>query len=147
MARQISYGYIVFKHETDFGYDEYIINTSAVDGHVYEIGEDNTLEGPLELYSNGYHFYENPLDVDLRRNPGEYDGLEYGLVEISGDIAHDNSEYISCTNRIKLIRKLTRRELLDCITVKVMNQQFQEVVGQNNGFLMESLIEKVVNLR
>lgn len=55
------------------------------------------------------------LDVDLYKRPEEYDNLVYGLMEISGDVVHDNSEYISCTNRIKLVRKMTRQELLDCI--------------------------------
>ena len=69
------------------------------------------IKGDLEFCKNGFHFCEMPLDLDIYYTPSP--NIIYGLVEILGDVKHDTIYHKSITNRIRLIKTLTRSQLLE----------------------------------
>ena len=70
-------------------------------GNTYELREDET----LEICHCGFHFCKNPIDVF-----GYYSNdFLIAEVEALGDIQQEGTKY--CTNKIKIVKELTKEQL------------------------------------
>ncbi len=75
---------------------------------VFRVGEVASVDGALVLCRNGIHFCWNLNDID------EYYNLRNSViceVEILGDIVNQEDMKKSCTNRLKVLRILTKEEV------------------------------------
>ena len=75
---------------------------------IFRVGEVATVDGALVLCRNGIHFCWNLNDID------EYYNLRNSViceVEILGDIVNQEDMKKSCTNRLKVLRILTKEEV------------------------------------
>lgn len=75
---------------------------------VFRVGEIAAVDGALVLCRNGIHFCWNLNDID------EYYNLRNSViceVEILGDIVNQEDMKKSCTNRLKVLRILTKEEV------------------------------------
>jgi hypothetical protein len=77
----------------------------------FKVNTIYNISGELEFCKNGFHFCEMPLDVDICYTPAQ--NIIYGLVEILGDVKHDIIHHKSITNKIRLIKTLSRSQLLE----------------------------------
>jgi hypothetical protein len=77
----------------------------------YEVGKVYEIKGELEFCANGFHFCPFPLDVDKWYE--KYSNVEYAVIEALGNILHDT--YKSITSKIKIIKRITREELLEYV--------------------------------
>jgi hypothetical protein len=94
-----------------YGYKAFIKGLKAWNNFQYEIGKIYETSEPLEFCKNGFHFCMMPIDVDFHYGPGS--DIEYGIVEILGDVIHDKVPYKSITNKIKVIKLIDRSEFFD----------------------------------
>lgn len=81
-------------------------------GFQYEVGKEYELpKGELpKACENGFHACENPADLFIFYSPNE--GNRYCLVELSG-VIDSSSAKKTCASRIKIIRELTIKEVVD----------------------------------
>ena len=96
----------------------------------YKVGEIEEVEGPLEICSNGIHFCWNLNDVD------EYYSLRNHViceVEPLGDIIGDAEGKKFCTNRLKVLRILTREEVLEISNTGEGNTGYMNTGSWNTG--------------
>src|SRR3990172_635470 len=77
-------------------------------GFTYEVGQDYTVEGDIELCENGFHFCENPLDV-LDFYP--LVGGKFALVSTTGDVKKDDKK--SVTNKIHIEAELGLADFIE----------------------------------
>lgn len=77
----------------------------------YEIGKIYETINPLRFCYNGFHYCEMPYDIDKYFKP-ETDNIVYGLVEILGDVKYDIQYHNAITNKIRVVKTLTRNELI-----------------------------------
>ena len=75
----------------------------------YEVGETYTLDGELELCENGFHFC-NILNACYHYYPNNNDTI-ICLVEPLGDIVCDFHDNKLATNKIKIVKQLTKEEI------------------------------------
>ena len=78
-------------------------------GFKFEVGKEYKTSGNLEMCENGFHFCWNLNDVHNYYNLGLSVICE---VEILGDIINEPDMSKSCTNHIKIVRLLTKEEVL-----------------------------------
>ena len=112
------------------GYKAFKKELKAFNGFQYEVGQTYETSDALKFSANGFHYCEMPLDLDIFHKPKDMDQLikiygndlalsaysiEYAEVEILGDVMHDITKHQSITNKIKILRTLSREELLACI--------------------------------
>lgn len=98
----------------------------------YKIGETYELpEGQeLKICKSGFHFCENPIDVF-----GYYDDTLRTVVaevEALGDIQQEGTKY--CTNKIKIVREVTREELQELIVDDKCNTGSKNCGKYNSGY-------------
>ena len=96
----------------------------------FKVGEIAEVEGPLEICSNGIHFCWNLNDVD------EYYSLRNHViceVEPLGDIIGDTEGKKFCTNRLKVLRILTREEVLEISNTGEGNTGYMNTGDWNTG--------------
>ena len=75
---------------------------------VFRVGETVEVGGELKLCENGIHFCWNLNDIN------EYYNLRDSViceVEILGDILNQEDMNKSCTNKLKVLRMLTKEEV------------------------------------
>lgn len=75
---------------------------------IFRVGEIASVDGELALCRNGIHFCWNLNDIN------EYYNLRNSViceVEILGDIVNQEDMKKSCTNRLKVLRILTKEEV------------------------------------
>lgn len=75
----------------------------------YKVGETYTYDGTIQLYSRGYHFCDTPLAVLLHYPP---DKSRYCIVEALDEPLHEAGNHEFCTSKIKILREITFKELL-----------------------------------
>ena len=98
--------------EKKIGYKGFNVDSNNVldcRGFKFEAGKDYKTSGKLEMCGNGFHFCWNLNDVHNFYNLGSSVICE---VEILGDIENDSDMTKSCTNHIKIVRLLTKEEVL-----------------------------------
>jgi hypothetical protein len=86
-------------------------NLTARNSFQYVVGMTYTTEDPIGLCANGFHFCTYPMAVDLYYKPS--DTTEYVVVEALGKYIHDDTKFV--TNKLKIIKKITREQLLECL--------------------------------
>lgn len=76
---------------------------------IFRVGEIASVDGELKLCKNGIHYCWNLNDID-----GYYDLRNSVIceVEILGDIVNQEDMKKSCTNRLKVLRILTKEDVL-----------------------------------
>ena len=96
----------------------------------FKVGEIAEVEGPLEICSNGIHFCRKLNDVN------EYYSLRDHViceVEPLGDIAGDTEGKKFCTNRLKVLRILTKEEVLGISNTGKDNTGYMNTGDCNTG--------------
>jgi hypothetical protein len=91
------------------GFKAFYPGLKAQNGFQFKVGETYTQTGELKFCENGFHFCEFPLDLDRYFKPRSFQKLEYALVEILGDVKHDINHHKSITNKIKIVKRISRK--------------------------------------
>jgi hypothetical protein len=86
----------------------------------YIVGQTYHHANPLVMGSSGFHFCLIPIDLDNFYDPGSYNynygyagDIEYAQVLILGQVIHDTKNHQSITDKIKIIKKITRENFFD----------------------------------
>ena len=98
----------------------------------YKVGEVAQVKGPLEICKNGIHFCWKVNDVS------QYYSLSCHViceVEPLGEIIPDSDGNKCCTDRLKVIRVLTREEILELSNTGKENTGYMNTGGRNTGDL------------
>jgi hypothetical protein len=86
-------------------------------GFIYEIDKVYETTNPLEFRKEGFHYCDFPLDVDRFyyncSNKPNMSEVVYALVHILGDVKHDKISHNSITNKIRIIKLITRAEFFN----------------------------------
>lgn len=96
----------------------------------YKVGEIAEVEGPLEICKNGIHFCWKVNDVS------QYYSLSCHViceVEPLGEIITDSDGNKCCTDRLKVIRVLTREEILELSNTGKENTGYMNTGDRNIG--------------
>lgn len=75
---------------------------------IFKVGEIAEVNGELKLCANGIHFCWNPNDIN------DYYNLRKSViaeVEILGDIVNQSDLKKSCTNKLRVVRVLTKEQV------------------------------------
>lgn len=97
---------------------------------VFRVGEVAEVSGKLELCKNGIHFCWNLNDIN------EYYNLRDSViceVEIIGDIVNPEDMKKSCTNKLKVIRILTKEEVWKISNTGLYNTGYINTGNRNTG--------------
>ena len=91
-----------------------------MNGFKFEIGKTYEYNKPLVIGFSGFHFCMIPIDVDNFYEPEPYNDnygymgdIEYAVVLILGNVIHDTKNHQSVTNKIKIIKKISRDNFFD----------------------------------
>jgi hypothetical protein len=79
-------------------------------GFKYEEGKEYKHDGTIGIYSKGFHFCENPLDVL------SYDKLNDSIIaeiESIGETKGDDKDSEKVTSHIKIVRRIALKEFID----------------------------------
>jgi len=76
---------------------------------VFEIGKVAEIKGKLVMCDNGIHYCRELNNVHSFYNLGQ---SVIGIVEILGEIINDSDFKKSCTNKLKIVKLLTKEEVL-----------------------------------
>lgn len=80
-------------------------------GFQYEVGKEYELEGPIDMYSRGFHACRQAADVFKFYPPYKANGLtRYCIVEISGDIEEDDDKV--CGSHIKILEEISLKDMI-----------------------------------
>ncbi len=83
-------------------------------GFQFEEGKEYFLDGEPVLCENGFHFCKD-LVLTLEYYP-DFDNNEYAEVEAVGDVVYEEpTQHKCCTNRIRIVRVISREELLTIV--------------------------------
>jgi hypothetical protein len=102
------------------GYKAFNKGLKANNGFQYEIGIVYHTMEPLKFCYNGFHFCEMPMDVDLFYKPSN--NTEYAIIEILGDVIYDIEYHNAITNKFRIIKCLSRDELIKCCVGKLVTE-------------------------
>jgi|694.fasta_scaffold37717_2 hypothetical protein len=106
---------IIKSCEENIGFKGFYKGLYSLTGFKYKIGHIYEIKGELKLCENGINFCLNPLDVELFFTSNS--NIEYCIIQALGDIEHYYDLKLSITNKIKIIKKISRKELLNYFTV------------------------------
>jgi len=86
-------------------------NLTSKYGFQYEVGKVYEIDkNELQLGKCGFHFCECALDVDYWYPPNK--DTTYAVIEVLGDAICNNIDSNAVTNKIKIHRQITRKELI-----------------------------------
>ncbi len=97
---------------------------------IFRVGEIASVDGELALCRNGIHFCWNLNDID------EYYNLRNSViceVEILGDIVNQEDMKKSCTNRLKILRILTKEDVWKISNTGHDNTGYINTGNRNTG--------------
>jgi hypothetical protein len=94
----------------------------------YEVGKEYALKGNPVVCNNGFHFCKTLLAVNDYYRLNESRVCE---VEALGDIAKEGGKY--CTNRIKILRELSRDEIITLANIGCENAGIGNSGNRNSG--------------
>lgn len=97
---------------------------------IFRVGETAEVSGPLELCRNGIHFCWNLNDIN------EYYNLRNSViceVEILGDIVNQEDMKKSCTNKLKVVRMLTKEDVWKISNTGTDNTGYINTGDRNTG--------------
>ena len=99
-------------------------------GKRYEVGGTASVPGPLELCKNGIHFCWNLNDVhehyDLRNSV-------ICEIEVLGEIVNQEDMKKSCTDKIRVLRALTKEQVLQISNTGTCNTGLMNSGDMNSG--------------
>ena len=106
-------------------------------GFQYEVGEEYTLKGKLEICESGFHFCKNPFDC-----LGYYDNIEGDkrlfLVEALGEVITEDDK--SVTNKIKILEEI--KDIEKFFDENINKYEFDWDIFSKHQKLSESFIDK-----
>ena len=120
------------------------MNMEAIkgDGMVYELNKEYTHDDDVKCKQSGYHYFNSIRDVMYMYDLNESRLFE---CELNGD-EFDHVDMVHCTNKIKLIREITKEEITkyieDNLDILVNDEHWnvrREVARQGYG------LDKLVN--
>ena len=97
-------------HETIHGYKGFEPNMTCR-GFQYEVGKTYEMDGEIKPCKRGFHFCRNAADVLNYYGGYGGEGCRYAEVEAFKDVIDVDDK--SVTSRIRIVRELTRAELLE----------------------------------
>ena len=85
------------------------MNMEAIRGNemIYELNKEYVYDGDVKCRRSGYHYFDSIRDVMTLYNLNESRLFE---CELNGDV-FDYDGIVHCTNKIKLIREITKEEI------------------------------------
>ena len=95
-------------------------------GMVYELNKEYTYDGDVECGKLGYHYFDSIRDVMILYNLNESRLFE---CELNGD-KFDHDDMVHCTNKIKLIREISKEEITKYIEDnldELVNDEYEDV--------------------
>ena len=104
------------------------INMEAIKGDymMYKLNKEYTYDGKVKCRHVGYHYFESIRDVMTLYNLNESRLFE---CELNGD-KFDCDDIVHCTNKIKLVREITKEEIL-----KYIEDNIEELVNDEDWFV------------
>ena len=133
------------------GYKALDEHMCAVNGNKmqYELNKEYVLDGDLEINKNGYHFCKDLIWVLFTYNNinnnrfFEIDTLDGEVQSLSGTLGSYDLCNIdrNCSNKIKLVREIYRKELNDYITANI-----DGIIESDNDFIKYVLISNQYHL-
>jgi hypothetical protein len=97
---------------------------------IFEVGKTYTLKGDPIMCQQGYHYCRNLNDIDQHYNLRSSVICE---VEILGKTVHDTDGRKSCTNKIKIIKMLTKEQVWSISNTGQNNTGFMNSGDMNSG--------------
>ena len=95
----------------------------------FKVGETYQIEGELKICDNGFHYCNKLIDCFNYYNFDSNNKV--ALVEILGDIQTENDK--SCTNKIKIVREISRNEVLNLVNIGKNNTGRGNLGDKNLG--------------
>ena len=85
------------------------MNMEAINGNdmIYEMNKEYVHDGDVICRQSGYHYFESIRDVMYFYNLNESRLFE---CELNGDV-FDHDGIVHCTNKIKLVREISKEEI------------------------------------
>ena len=74
----------------------------------YELNKEYTLDSELRICRNGYHFCKELINVYKYYS---YNSRVFEIDTLDGDIESDRGNIKYCSNRIKLVREISKEEI------------------------------------
>lgn len=94
----------------------------------YEVGKTYKLKGKIEICKNGFHFCKNLIDCF-----GYYPtNSRIAEVIALGEVITEDDK--SCTDKIHILRELSREEILQKVNVGIRNTNIANEGNYNSGF-------------
>ena len=109
---------------------------------VYELNKEYTHYGKVKCRQSGYHYFDSIRDVMCMYNLNETRLFE---CELNGD-NFDHDGIVHCTNKIKLVREITKEEI-----TKYIEDNLEELVNDENWYVRGEVakqgyrLDKLVN--
>ena len=115
--------------ENNFGIKGFDENLKCK-GYQFSIGKTHTEEVTPKLCGRGFHYCKTIKDVfSFYKNDGRN---RFCLIEVLGDV--DEGVEKSCTNKIKIVRELSKQEVSNGITDEFVAKQMKEMCDK--GFMI-----------
>ena len=85
------------------------MNMEAIKGNgmIYEMNKEYTHDGDVKCRHSGYHYFDSIRDVIYMYY---FDETRVFECELNGDV-FDHDDIVHCTNKIKLIREISKEEI------------------------------------
>ena len=81
---------------------------------IYEVcGKKYTTDNPPPLWTNGFRFTD--MSFDLFKTFDDDPNIEYAMIHILGDIVHNIEYNYSLTNKFKIIKVMSKEQILDML--------------------------------
>ena len=109
-------------------------------GKQYKVGETATQDGKLKFCRNGIHFCTKIEDC-FRYYPID---LEYKMAEVEaiGDVLYSHEDSTCCTNKLRIVRKVSILKLLDNEEYKKAEQKHISSISVVTARLVKALNKK-----
>ena len=101
-------------------------------GFQYDIGKTYKHSGDIKICNSGFHFCRELKNVDGFYNFRNNDNV-YAEIEASNEVVDENDKTKSVTNTIKIIREISREELLNTLNFGKNNLGFYNTGDSNTG--------------
>lgn len=125
------------KNDVVIGYKafnaDWTCNPTGENPYQYALGETFTMEEQPIVGKQGFHFCHTIADC-IKYN-GYHEFLHYAQVIALGDIdcKEDFNKDISATNKIEIVRELSKEEILEACNIGKNNDGLYNVGGFNSG--------------
>ena len=93
------------------------------DGMVYELNKEYTHDGDVKCKRSGYHYFNSIRDVMHMYNLNKSRLFE---CELNGD-KFDHDDIVHCTNKIKLVREISKEEI-----TKYIEHNLEELINDEH---------------